>query len=122
VFFKLANHKIVNVKASPYIKIPYVKARVNIYKTDLNDYDKIRNTIYYAKKDEYKTYFYFKNNLFKYYNTIKEPVFVMNFVSERYNILELSSTKYINNDPESMVIVTEQGKQYLFSNEASNSC
>ena len=45
----------------------------------------------------------------------------MDFVSERYNILELSSTKYINNDPESIVIVTEQGKQYLVSNEASNS-
>ena len=117
MFFKLANHKIVNVKASPYIKIPYVKARVNIYKTDLNHYNKIRNKIYYAKKDEYKTYFYFKNNLFKYYNTIKEPVFVMDFVSERYNILELSSTKYINNDLESIVIVTEQGKQYLVSNE-----
>jgi len=117
VFFKLANHKIVGVKVAPCIKVPYVKGRVNIYKTDLNHYNNTYNTIYYAEKGEYRTYFYLKNNSFKYYNSIRKPLFMIDVVNEKYKIIELNNANYVNNDSKSLVIVTEQGKQYLVSNE-----
>ncbi len=117
MFFNPANHQIVNVKFAPCIKVPYVKERVDFYKTHLNPYNEIYNTIYYSEKGEYTTYFYIENNLFKYYNGTKKPIFMMEVVNERYKLLELSSQKYVNNDPESIVIVTEKGKQYLVSNE-----
>jgi len=50
VFFKLYSHKIVVAKPAQCIKVPYVKEKVNIYKTDLSHYNSIYNTIYYLKK------------------------------------------------------------------------
>jgi hypothetical protein len=41
----------------------------------------------------------------------------MDVVNERYKIVESSNTKYVNNDPESIIIATEHGKQYLVSDK-----
>jgi hypothetical protein len=94
-----------------------VKGRVDIYKTNLNHYNNIYNTIHYAEKDKNRTYFYLKNNSFKYYNSIRKPLFMIDVVNEKYKMIELNNASYTNNDPKSLIIVTEQGEQYLVTNE-----
>lgn len=72
---------------------------------------------YYAEEDKRKMYFYINNSLIRYYNTINIPILTMDIVGEGHKILDLANTKYVNNDPSSIVIVTEQGNQYLVSND-----
>ena len=73
--------------------------------------------MYYAEKGEHRTYFYFKNNWFKYYNSLRKPLFMIDVVNEKHTMIELNNADYVNNDPKSLIIVTEQGKQYLISND-----
>lgn len=115
MFFKLPNHRIASTIVAPYIKVPYVSKTINVYQTELKPYNKIYNSIFYAEKDNHRTYFYIKNDLLKYYNSVSRPIFKIDIVNEKYEIFDLRHTKYINRDPKSIVIVTEQGKKYLVS-------
>jgi hypothetical protein len=117
VFFKLPKYRIVTTKIAPYIKVPYVRKTINIYENKLKHYKNTCNSIYYAERDDFRTYFYIKNNLLRYYNSISKPIFKMDIVNEKYEMFDLRSTKYINRDPNSIVIETEQGKKYLVSND-----
>jgi hypothetical protein len=121
VFFNLPNKKVIRSRVASFVKVPYVNERIDVYKTDLNPYNKIYNTIYVVKKDEHRTYFYVKNNLIRYYNKSNIPVFTIDVISESYKISDLGNIPYINKDPESIVLVTEQGKQYLISNKVEDS-
>jgi len=106
----------VSTKVAPCIKVPYVHKTINIYQTELKPYNGMYNSIYYAEKDSHRTYFYFKNDLLKYYNSVSRPTLKMNIVNEKYEIFDLRNTKYINRDSQSIVIETEQGKKYFVSN------
>ena len=105
-----------STKVAPCIKVPYVHKTINIYQTELKPYNGMYNSIYYAEKDSHRTYFYFKNDLLKYYNSVSRPTLKMNIVNEKYEIFDLRNTKYINRDSQSIVIETEQGKKYFVSN------
>jgi len=120
VFFKLPINKLVSSKVATCVKVPYVNERIDVYKTDLNSYNKIYNTIYCAEKGEHRTCFYSKNNLLRYYNGLDKPVFTLDVIDGSHKILDLRNTQYINKDPESIVLVTEQGKQYLVSNKVED--
>ncbi len=117
MFFKLPKYGIASVKVEPYIKVPYVRKTINIYENKLKHYKNIYNSIYYAKNDNLRTYFYIKNNLLKYYNSVGTPIFRMDIVNEKYEIFDLENTKYINRDPNGILIETKQGKKYLVSND-----
>jgi hypothetical protein len=121
VFFKLPIHKVVSSRVASFVKVPYVNGRVDVYKTVLNLYNKIYNVIYCAKKDEHKTYFYVKNNSIRYYNRTDIPVFTIDVINGSHKIHDLRNTQCINKDSESIVLITEQGQQYLVSNRVEDS-
>ena len=115
MFFKLLKHRILSTKIAQHIKVPYVGKTINIYQIELKHYNNIYNSIYYAEKDNRRTYFYIKSNLLKYYNAVSRPIFKLDIVNEKYEMFDLRNIKYVNRDPKSIVIVTEQGKKYLVS-------
>jgi hypothetical protein len=116
VFFKLPNFRTISIKAAPYIKFPYVEGFFNSDKLKFGHYNNIFGGIYYVEKDKKRTYFYITNNLIRYYNSNSRPVFAIDIVSGKYKMIDLINTKYINKDPESIVVVTEQERQYFISN------
>ena len=117
MFFNLPKYRIVSAKIAPCIKVPYVRKTINIYQNELKHYRNIYNSIYYVENDNLRTYFYIKNNLVKYYSSISTPIFKMDIVDEKYEMFDLRNIKYINRDPNSIVIETEQGKKYLVSSD-----
>jgi len=116
VFFKLPNFRTISIKVAPYIKFPYVEGFFNSDKLKFGHYNNIFGGIYYVEKDKKRTYFYITNSLIRYYNSNSRPVFAIDIVSGKYKMIDLINTKYINKDPESIVVVTEQERQYFISN------
>jgi len=118
VFFKLSKYGIASAKVAPYIKFPYVEGFLNSDKLKFGHYNNMLGGIYYVEKDKKRSYFYITNNLIRYYNSNSRPVFAIDIVSGKHKMIDLINTKYINKDPESIVVVTEQGRQYFISNNA----
>ncbi len=116
MFFKLPNLRTINIKVASYIKFPYVEGFLNLDKLNFRHYNNIIGGIYYVEKNKKRTYFYTTNNLIRYYNSHSKPVFAIDIVSGKHEMIDLINTNYINKDPESIVVVTEQGRQYFISN------
>ncbi len=115
MFFKLPNLRTINIKVAPYIKFPYVEGFLNLDKLNFGHYNNIIGGIYYVEKNKKRTYFYITNNLIRYYNSHSKPVFTIDIVSGKHEMIDLINTNYINKDPESIVVATEQGRQYFIS-------
>lgn len=96
------------------IKVPYVSGKLDISECSCNPYNMLHNTMYYATKDNYKTYFYHKNNLIKYYNEItRNSIIIPNLENNTYTPIKFNQLRQKIDDNSSLVVKDGDGKWYI---------
>jgi hypothetical protein len=118
VLFPNSKNKVPAVKTAPCLKAPYVTDKLNILESYCDPHNMLYNTIYYITKKHYKTYFYHKNNLAKYYNenTLKRNTFiVLDLKNDVYTPIKFNKLKHKIDDYISFIIKTEDEKWYIIT-------
>ncbi len=70
--------------------------------------------MYYATKDDYRTYFYHKNNLIEYYNeNTRKSIIVPNLENNTYTLIKFNKLRKKIDDKRSLVVKDGDGKWYI---------